>query len=72
MRSVFVTGTDTGAGKTLASCTLLHALCARGHRAVGVHDALVSSQAKKPAVTISRKYPAQSEICAAVTGMAPV
>ena len=36
MRSVFVTGTDTGAGKTLASCTLLHALRARGLDAVGM------------------------------------
>jgi len=33
---MFVTGTDTGAGKTLASCTLLHALRARGLRAVGM------------------------------------
>ena len=35
-RSVYVTGTDTGAGKTLASTALLHAL--RGHRlrAVGM------------------------------------
>ena len=29
-RGVFVTGTDTGVGKTLACCTLLHALAARG------------------------------------------
>ncbi|AKC87205.1 dethiobiotin synthetase [Pseudoxanthomonas suwonensis] len=36
MRSVFVTGTDTGAGKTLASAALLHALRARGLRAVGM------------------------------------
>ena len=36
MFSVYVTGTDTGIGKTLASCTLLHAL--RGHdlRAAGM------------------------------------
>ena len=27
---VFVTGTDTGVGKTVASCALLHALAARG------------------------------------------
>ena len=27
---MFVTGTDTGVGKTVASCTLLHALAARG------------------------------------------
>ena len=33
---VFVTGTDTGIGKTLSSCTLLHALRARGLRAVGM------------------------------------
>jgi len=33
---VFVTGTDTGAGKTTASAALLHALRARGLRAVGM------------------------------------
>ena len=33
---LFVTGTDTGIGKTLASCTLLHALRAQGLRAVGM------------------------------------
>lgn len=33
---VFVTGTDTGAGKTTASTALLHALRARGLRAVGM------------------------------------
>jgi dethiobiotin synthetase len=32
----FVTGTDTGVGKTLVSCALLHALRARGRRAVGM------------------------------------
>ena len=31
---IFVTGTDTGVGKTLAACALLHALCARGVSAV--------------------------------------
>ncbi len=33
--SCFVTGTDTGVGKTLVSCALLHALAARGRRSVG-------------------------------------
>lgn len=33
---VFVTGTDTGIGKTVASCALLHALAARGLHAVGM------------------------------------
>ena len=33
---VFITGTDTGVGKTVASCALLHALRAQGLRAVGM------------------------------------
>ena len=31
-RGVFVTGTDTGVGKTLAACALIHALAGRGVR----------------------------------------
>jgi len=34
--SLFVTGTDTGVGKTLASCALLHRLRGRGLRALGM------------------------------------
>lgn len=33
--SYFVTGTDTGVGKTLVSCGLLHAFAAQGKRVVG-------------------------------------
>ncbi|HET6434515.1 MAG TPA: dethiobiotin synthase, partial [Xanthomonadaceae bacterium] len=33
---VYVSGTDTGIGKTASSCALLHALRARGLRAVGM------------------------------------
>jgi dethiobiotin synthetase len=36
MRSIYVTGTDTGIGKTLASVALLQALRAGGRRAVGM------------------------------------
>ena len=36
MFSAYVTGTDTGIGKTLASCALLHALRAHGLRAAGM------------------------------------
>lgn len=36
MDRLFVTGTDTGIGKTLASCALLHVLRARGLRAAGM------------------------------------
>lgn len=34
--AVYVTGTDTGIGKTFSSCVLLHALRQRGLRAVGM------------------------------------
>jgi dethiobiotin synthetase len=34
--SYFVTGTDTGVGKTLVACALLHAFARRGLRAVGM------------------------------------
>ena len=39
MFALYVTGTDTGIGKTLASCTLLHALRAHGLRAAGMKPA---------------------------------
>src|SRR4030065_635097 len=32
----FVTGTDTGVGKTLTSCALLHAFAAQGRRVAGM------------------------------------
>ncbi|TAL73638.1 MAG: dethiobiotin synthase [Rhodanobacter sp.] len=35
-RSFFIAGTDTGIGKTHASCALIHALRARGLRATGM------------------------------------
>lgn len=35
-KGLYVTGTDTGVGKTVASCTLLHALRGMGLRAVGM------------------------------------
>jgi dethiobiotin synthetase len=40
----FVTGTDTGIGKTHASATLLHALRAAGHRAVGMKPVASGSE----------------------------
>lgn len=36
MNGVFVTGTDTGIGKTRIAAALLRGLCAEGHRAVGM------------------------------------
>jgi len=42
---VYVTGTDTGIGKTLASSALLHALRGRGLRAVGMKPVASGCQA---------------------------
>ena len=36
MSGFFVTGTDTGVGKTLVACALLHALAERGSRVIGM------------------------------------
>ena len=36
MQGFYITGTDTGIGKTVVSCALLQALCARGQRAIGM------------------------------------
>lgn len=45
MRSFFVTGTDTGVGKTRVSTVLLHALRQRGLRAVGMKPLASGSDA---------------------------
>ena len=66
MFSVYVTGTDTGIGKTLASCALLHALRGHGLRVAGMKpvasgceridgewknaDAMALQQAGEPAI----------------------
>lgn len=40
----FVTGTDTGVGKTLVACALLHAFAARGLRVVGMKPVAAGAQ----------------------------
>ena len=42
-RGVFVTGTDTGVGKTLAACALLHAVAARGIAVKAMKPTLAAS-----------------------------
>src|SRR5258706_12099015 len=42
--SWFVTATDTGVGKTLVSCALLHALAARTEPAVGIKPVAAGSE----------------------------
>lgn len=44
-RGLFVTGTDTGVGKTWVSCALLSALAARGRRVIGMKPVASGCQA---------------------------
>ena len=43
-RGLFVTGTDTGVGKTLAACALLHAFAQRGLRVTGMKPVAAGAQ----------------------------
>jgi dethiobiotin synthetase len=63
--SYFITGTDTGVGKTLVSCALLHAFAAQGKRVVGFkpvaagcddEDHNEDAQRLRAAGTISASY----------------
>ena len=62
-QNYFVTGTDTGVGKTLVSCALLYAYSARGNTVVGM----------KPVVTgrINREWMDIKAIAAASSIIAP-
>ena len=40
----FVTGTDTGIGKTTVSCVLLHAFAAQGRKVVGMKPVAAGSE----------------------------
>ncbi len=44
LHGLFVTGTDTGVGKTLVTCALLHAFAARGLRVVGMKPVAAGAQ----------------------------
>ena len=48
MFALYVTGTDTGIGKTLASCALLHALRGHGLRAAGMKPWRAAASASMP------------------------
>jgi dethiobiotin synthetase len=65
MQGLFVTGTDTGAGKTVVAASLLAAMASAGEPV----------RAHKPAVTgleePAGRWPADHELLAAVTGSAP-
>ena len=41
---LFITGTDTGVGKTLVACALLHAFAALGKRVIGMKPVAAAAQ----------------------------
>jgi dethiobiotin synthetase len=47
---LFVTGTDTGVGKTLVACALLHAYAARGLRVVGMKPVAAGAEERNGAL----------------------
>jgi dethiobiotin synthetase len=65
MRGLFVTGTDTGAGKTVVAASLLAAMASAGEP-VRAHKPAVTGLEEPPG-----RWPADHELLAAVTGSAP-
>jgi len=53
MRGFFITGTDTGVGKTLIACALLHAFARAGRRVVGMKP--VAAGAARKAAGLSNE-----------------
>ena len=51
-RGVFVTGTDTGVGKTLASCALVHALRAAGAKPVPMKPIAAGAEGERNGDTV--------------------
>ena len=46
-RGIFITGTDTGVGKTLVACGLVRVLAGRGHRVVGLKPIASGAEASR-------------------------
>lgn len=70
MRGLFVTGTDTGVGKTIVSAALLAAMTAEGEP-VRAHKPAVTGLDEKLDDMEAGAWPADHELLAAVSGMAP-
>jgi dethiobiotin synthetase len=65
MRGLFVTGTDTGAGKTIVAAALIAAMAAAGEP-VRAHKPAVTGLDEPPG-----RWPPDHELLAAVSGMRP-
>jgi len=65
MRGLFITGTDTGAGKTIVAAALIAAMAGAGE-AVTAHKPAVTGLDEPPG-----SWPADHELLAAAAGMSP-
>jgi dethiobiotin synthetase len=70
LRGLFVTGTDTGVGKTIVSACLLAAMVAAGERP-RAHKPVVTGLDELDAQTGPGGWPADHELLAFVAGMSP-
>jgi len=68
MRGLFVTGTDTGVGKTVLSAALLAAMAAHGER-VSAHKPAVTGLDDPGADAMQRHWPADHELLGAAAGI---
>ena len=68
MRGLFITGTDTGAGKTVLSGCLLAAMAAAGERAVACKPVVTGLEEAQPGG--EGGWPADDELLAEITGAA--
>jgi dethiobiotin synthetase len=70
MRGLFVTGTDTGVGKTILSAALLAGMAAEGER-VRAYKPVLTGLDERPSMDGSGVWPRDHELLAAAAGMQP-
>ena len=70
VRGLFITGTDTGVGKTILSAALLAAMAAEG-RQVRAYKPVVTGLDDEAEIAARGRWPPDHELLAAVAGMDP-
>ena len=70
MQGLFVTGTDTGVGKTILSAALLAAMAAEGE-SVRAHKPVVTGLDQQAALAARGEWPPDHELLAAAAGTSP-
>jgi dethiobiotin synthetase len=70
VRGLFVTGTDTGVGKTIVSAALLAAMAAEGER-VSAYKPVLTGLEEHSATAPAGTWPPDHELLALAAGMAP-